>query len=64
MIDASQILSENLDGQHEAAGRRRLEEKVSLLQQFNELLIDSSGDCILVVDADGVVLSTNKTGRD
>ncbi|MGZ8919350.1 MAG: PAS domain S-box protein [Limisphaerales bacterium] len=64
MIDASQILSENLDGQHEAAGRRRLEEKVSLLQQFNELLIDSSSDCILVVDADGVVLSMNKTGRD
>lgn len=64
MIEANQILRENLDRQHETGIRRRLEEKISLLQQFNELLVDSSGDCILVVNAEGVVLSMNKTGRE
>lgn len=55
--------SEELDRHHEAGLRRRLEDKLSLLQEFNDLLTESSGDCILVVDGDGIVLSINKTGR-
>jgi PAS domain S-box-containing protein len=57
-------LSQTFDRQHESGVRRRLEEKLALLQSFNELLIESSGDCILVVDVEGMVLSINKTGRD
>ena len=64
MINTTEDFGQSLDRQHESGIRRRLEEKLSLLQEFNDLLIESSGDCILVVDADGVVLSMNKTGRE
>jgi PAS domain S-box-containing protein len=64
MIDSIQSIDAKLERQHETGVHRRLEDKISLLQEFNELLIDSSGDCILVVDADGAVLSMNKTARE
>lgn len=48
---------------HEKGVHRHLEQKLTLLRQFNELLVESSGDCILVVDGDGLVLSINRTGR-
>jgi PAS domain S-box-containing protein len=35
-----------------------------MLEEFNELLSESCGDCIMVVDAQGLVLSINKTGRE
>ena len=64
MINSTENFGQSLERQHEMGIRRRLEEKLSLLQEFNDLLIESSGDCVLVVDADGVVLSMNKTGRE
>ena len=64
MIKTTENFGQTVDRQHETGVRRRLEEKVALLQEFNDLLIESSGDCILVVDADGIVLSMNKTGRE
>jgi PAS domain S-box-containing protein len=64
MIDSIQSVGANMERHHESGVRRRLEEKISLLQEFNDLLIDSSGDCILLVDADGAVLSMNKTARE
>jgi PAS domain S-box-containing protein len=64
MIDSVQSVGAKMERQHETTVRRRLEDKVSLLQEFNELLINSSGDCILVVDGDGAVLSMNKTARE
>jgi len=64
MINTTENFGQTVDRQHETGVRRRLEEKVSLLQEFNDLLIESSGDCILVVDGDGIVLSMNNTGRE
>src|SRR5688572_15592384 len=64
MINTTENFGQTVDRQHETGVRRRLEEKVSLLQEFNDLLIESSGDCIMVVDGDGLVLSMNKTGRE
>ena len=64
MINTTENFGHAVDRQHETGVRRRLEEKVSLLQEFNELLIESSGDCILVVDGEGIVLSMNKMGRE
>src|SRR5215204_4902873 len=64
MINSMDNFGQTVDRQHETGVRRRLEEKVSLLEEFNELLIESSGDCILVVDGDGLVLSMNKVGRE
>ena len=64
MINTTEKFGESLDRQHESGLRRRLEDKLSLLQEFNDLLIESSGDCILVVDEEGVVLSMNKTCTD
>jgi PAS domain S-box-containing protein len=61
MINTTEDFAQSLDRQHESGIRRRLEEKLLLLQEFNDLLIESSGDCIMVVDAEGVVLSMNKT---
>lgn len=48
----------------EAEERHRLDRKLALLREFNEMLLESSGDCILAVDPDGTVLSINKTGRE
>ena len=39
-------------------------EREHLLERFNELLIESSRDCILLVDTEGLVLSINKVGRE
>lgn len=63
-MDASEKISRQEERQHEAALRRLLEEKLSILEEFNELLIESSGDCIIVVDAEGMVLTINRTGRE
>jgi PAS domain S-box-containing protein len=41
---------------------RELKEHIALLREFNELLIESSGDCILLLDGDGLVLSINSSG--
>ena len=35
-----------------------------MVERLNELLIDSSGDCILMVDSEGLVQSINRAGRD
>ena len=51
MINSTENFGQSLERQHEMGIRRRLEEKLSLLQEFNDLLIESSGDCVLVVDA-------------
>lgn len=64
MIEISKQVGAKLKRKHESNRRRRMEEKLSLLQEFNELLTESSGDCILVVNGDGMVLSINKTGRE
>src|SRR5688500_4203433 len=47
----------------ELLARQRLEEKIAVLQEFNHLLVDLIDDCILMVDADGRVLSINPNGR-
>jgi PAS domain S-box-containing protein len=41
-----------------------LPERLALLERFNELLIDCSGDCILLVDSEGMVRSINRMGRE
>jgi PAS domain S-box-containing protein len=38
--------------------------KLAMLERLNELLIDSSGDCILMVDSEGLVQSINRAGRE
>jgi PAS domain S-box-containing protein len=53
-----------LEWRHERTLRLRSEEKLAFLEEFNQLLVESSGDCVLVVDADGRVISINKTGRE
>ena len=52
------------DVYHENSLRKRFEERLNLLQRYNELLIESSGDCILVVDGEGLVVSINRIGRE
>ena len=64
MTESIHSVSEKVERQHETGVRRRLEDKLSLLKEFNELLVESSGDCIVVVDAEGLVLSMNRTGRE
>lgn len=54
----------DLEARQELNVQRRREEKLSLLQEFNELLVESSGDCIIVMDDRESVLSINKTGRE
>ena len=39
-----------IDHRDEVLARKRLEERVALLEEFNRLLVESSGDCILIVD--------------
>ncbi len=39
-------------------------DKLALLECLNELLIDSSGDCILFVDSAGLVQTMNRAGRE
>lgn len=48
----------------EAVMRSRLEERLSFLEEFSGLLIESSGDCIMVVDEEGLVQSVNPRGRE
>jgi PAS domain S-box-containing protein len=38
--------------------------RLAMLERVNELLIDSSGDCILMLDAEGLVRSINRAGRE
>ena len=64
MMERGQTVEDGVERQAEPALLRCLEQKLSLLQEFNEFLIESSGDCIVVVDANGTVLSINKTGRE
>jgi PAS domain S-box-containing protein len=63
-LSASEVCSTNLEWRHERSLRVRSEEKLALLEHFNELLIDSTGDCIFVVGLDGRVISINKKGRE
>src|SRR5436190_5982292 len=44
--------------------RKRLEEKIAVLEEFNRLLVESVGDCILIVDHGGQILSINAVGRE
>ncbi|HTG43651.1 MAG TPA: PAS domain S-box protein, partial [Verrucomicrobiae bacterium] len=53
-----------IERRDDLAARKKLEEKIAVLEEFNRLLVESTGDCILVVDAAGQVLSINKTGRE
>jgi PAS domain S-box-containing protein len=55
--------SADFDRQDERVLRERTEEKLAFLQAFNHLLVESTGDCIMVVDEEEHVLSVNKTGR-
>lgn len=48
----------------ENAVEQRLVQRLELLEELSQLLSEGSGDCIMVLDADGVVLSINKTGRE
>lgn len=52
----------DFDHQQQLADLRRMEEKLSFYQEFNDLLLESTGDCILLVDADGALRSLNKHG--
>ena len=49
---------------NELLARKRLEEKIAVLEEFNRLLVESVGDCILTVDGSGQVLSINSAGRE
>ena len=49
--------------QQEIARRKRLEEKLAFLQDYNELLVESTGDCILLVNEEGELRSVNSRGR-
>ena len=49
--------------QQEIARRKRLEEKLAFLQDYNELLVESTGDCVLLVNAEGILRSVNSRGR-
>src|SRR5262249_5284628 len=44
--------------------RKKLQEKIAVLEEFNRLLVESVGDCILIVDGSGRVLSINAAGRE
>ena len=44
--------------------RKKFEEKIALLEEFNRLLVESVGDCILIIDGNGRVLSINAAGRE
>ncbi len=48
----------------EQLARKRLVEKIAVLEEFNRLLVESVGDCILIVDSGGQVLSINASGRE
>ena len=62
MIDSLQNFDAKIDRHEANSSRRALEEKLSFHKDFNELLTEATGDCILVVDADGIVESINRTG--
>src|SRR5215467_4974231 len=53
-----------IDHRDEVLARKRLEERVALLEEFNRLLVESSGDCILIVDSNGCIVSINAAGRE
>src|SRR5690242_4851529 len=44
--------------------RKRLDDRIAVLEEFNRLLVESVGDCILVVDSNGQVISINAPGRE
>ena len=51
-----------IDLQLELSHRKRLQDKLSFLADLNHLIIESTGDCILLVDQDGRLQSINRTG--
>lgn len=51
-----------IDVQIELSHRKRLQDKLSFLADLNHLIIESTGDCILLVDQDGRLQSINRTG--
>src|SRR5262245_28542568 len=53
-----------LDRGDELFARKRLDEKIAVLEEFNRLLVESVGDCILIVDGNGRVISINAPGRE
>jgi PAS domain S-box-containing protein len=55
------LFSRNLDLQSEISFRKRVEARAAFLEEFNRLLVESAGDCIVVVDDEGIVESINQT---
>src|SRR5688572_5235802 len=50
--------------QEEIAHRKRLEEKLSFLEEYNRHLVESAGACIMLVNDEGEILSLNRRARE
>src|SRR5438105_3814782 len=50
--------------QEQVALRRRLEDKLAFLEEYNRHLVESSGACIMLVNEEGLVQSLNRRARD
>lgn len=59
---ATEHASAKMRLQAETSLRKRVEARAAFLEDFNRLLIESTGDCILVIDPAGKVLTINQTG--
>jgi PAS domain S-box-containing protein len=58
------ISSDKLRGPKAEPPLHSCPESVALLERLNELLIDCSGDCILLIDGEGLLQSINRSGRE
>src|SRR5688500_16067287 len=64
MIESLSGSRARAESQHQGGADRRVEERLQFLEEFNRLLAESSGDCVLIVDRDGLVHTINRTGRE
>lgn len=63
MATSTGQLAAALQLQAEIGLRRRAEARTAFVEEFNRLLIEATGDCIIVIDALGQVLSLNKAAQ-